>query len=74
MDHIRTKYSIKTLNYSDDLVQQLSDKSLVEKAEIKKLFNLFNLVNTSNAIRPDTLIELNNLIEKFYLKTGIYGK
>ncbi len=74
MDHIRTKYSIKTLHYSDDLVQQLSDKSLVEKAVIKKLFNLFNLVNTSITIRRDTLIELNNLIENFYLKTGIYGK
>jgi len=74
MDHIRSKYSIKTSQYSDDLVQQLSDKSLVEKTDIKKLFNLFNLVNTSNAIRRDTLIELNNLIENFYLKTGKYGK
>lgn len=74
MDHIRTKYSIKSLNYSDALVQQLSDKSLVEKDEIKKLFNILNLVNTSKSIKRNTLIELNNLIDDFYLKTGVYGK
>lgn len=62
------------INLNDETIQQLSDKSLVEKTEIRKMFNIINLVNISQSIKRDTLIELNNLIENFYIKTGVYGK
>lgn len=74
MEFIRTKYSIRIINLNDETIQQLSDKSLVEKNEIRKMFNIINLVAISQSIKRDTLIELNNLIENFYIKTGVYGK
>lgn len=74
MDYIRTKYSIKTIHFSDELVDRLYEKSLIDKIEIKNLINLFNLIEIAAAINQETLIELNNQIENFYLKTGAYGK
>jgi hypothetical protein len=72
--YIRTKYSLKTLKINDELVNQLSEKSMVDNNEIKKLFKHLNLISVSGTINKSTLIELNNLIENFYTKTGAYGK
>jgi|WetSurMetagenome_2_1015567.scaffolds.fasta_scaffold06048_2 hypothetical protein len=74
LDYVRSKYSLKTLHLNDELVQQLSEKSFVDKDEVRKIFNLINLITISKSIKQITLIELNNLIENFYTKTGVYGK
>ncbi|MBK7630102.1 MAG: hypothetical protein IPJ23_05285 [Ignavibacteriales bacterium] len=74
LDYLRTKYSVKTIQLNDVLIAQLSEKSYVERKEIKKMFDLINLVSISKSIKQVTLIELNNFIENFYTKTGAYGK
>lgn len=74
LDYLRTKYSVKTIQLNDELVTQLSEKSVVDSEEIKKMFDLINLISISKSIKQVTLIELNNLIENFYTKTGVYGK
>jgi len=74
LDFIRTKYSLKTLHLTDDLIKQLSEKSAFEVSEIRRIFNLINLVSISTSIKKETLLELNNQIENFYTKTGAYGK
>ena len=74
MDYVRAKYSLKTLNLNDELISQLSEKSYMDKSEIKKMIELINIVSISKTIKQVTLIELNNLIENFYTKTGAYGK
>lgn len=74
LDYLRTKYSVKTIQLNDELVTQLSEKSVVDSKEIKKMFDLINLISISKSIKQVTLIELNNLIENFYTKTGVYGK
>lgn len=74
MDYVRAKYSLKTLNLNDELVSQLAEKSYVDKSEINKMIELINVVSISETIKQATLIELNNLIENFYTKTGAYGK
>lgn len=74
LDYLRNKYSFKTINFNEDIINKLSEKSLVDKNEIRKLFNFFNLVEISNSIKSETLKELNNQIENFYIKTGAYGK
>jgi hypothetical protein len=56
------------------LVQQLSEKSFFDKDEVRKIFNIINMITVSKSIKQITLIELNNLIENFYTKTGVYGK
>lgn len=74
LDYIRTKYLLKTIQFTDDVAVQLSEKSNVKLSEIKELFKLINLVSISDKISSDTLIQLNNKIENIYLKTGGYGK
>jgi hypothetical protein len=74
LDYLRTKYSIKISQLNDELIGQLSEKSIIDKSEIKKMFEIINLVSISKSIKEVTLIELNNLIENFYTKTGAYGK
>ena len=74
LDYVRTKYSLKTLLLNDEFINQLSEKSLIEKEEIKKLTGVINMILVSKSIKQTTLIELNNLIENFYLKAGVYGK
>ena len=74
LDYIRNKYSLKAFTFNEDAINRLSEKSLVDKNEIRKLLNLFNLVEISNSIKSETLKELNNQIENFYIKTGTYGK
>ena len=74
LDYVRTKYSLKTLLLNDQFIFQLSEKSLIEKEEIKKLASIINMISISESIKQANLIELNNLIENFYIKTGVYGK
>jgi len=74
LDFIRTKYSLKTLHLTDNLLKQISEKSGIEVTEIRRIFNLINLVSISTSIKKETLLELNNQIENFYIKTGAYGK
>lgn len=74
LDYLRTKYSLKAIQFTDDIAIQLSEKSNVKLSEIKELFKLINLVSISDKISSDTLIQLNNKIENIYLKTGGHGK
>ncbi len=74
LDFIRIKYSLKTLHLNDELLKQLSEKSAIEVIEIRRIFKLINLVSVSTSIKKETLLELNNQIENFYTKTGVYGK
>jgi hypothetical protein len=74
LDFIRIKYSLKTLHLNDEFAKLLSEKSAIEVIEIRRIFNLINLVSVSTSIKKETLLELNNQIENFYTKTGAYGK
>jgi len=74
LDYLRNKYLIKQIVFNEETILRISEKSLVDKVEIRKLFNLFNLVEVSSSIKSETLKEINNQIENFYIKTGAYGK
>lgn len=74
LEYLRSKYSFKQIAYNEESIVRLSEKSLVDNNEIRKLFNLFNLIEVSSSIKSETLKEVNNQIENFYIKTGAYGK
>lgn len=74
LDYIRTKYGVKTHSSNDEFIEQLMEKSYIDAYEIKKIISLINLVSASKSIQQKQLLELNTLIENFYLKTGAYGK
>jgi hypothetical protein len=74
LDYIRTKYSIKTSLLNEEFIVILAEKSSFDKTLIRKLISIINSVSVSRSITKETLLELNNLIENFYTKTGAYGK
>lgn len=74
LDYIRTKYGVKTHSSNDEFIERLMEKSYIDAYEIKKIISLINLVSASKSIQQKQLLELNTLIENFYLKTGAYGK
>ncbi len=74
MDHIRNKYSIRVQELNNDVIIQLAEKSNYYERELNKIKMSITAVNNSTSISKETLIELNNLLENFYLKTGDYGK
>lgn len=74
MDYIRTKYAIKTSTLNEDFTLILAEKSAFEKIEIRKIVSIINKISCSTSIKKETLLELNNVIENFYIKTGAYGK
>jgi hypothetical protein len=74
MDYIRTKYAIKTSTLNEEFTLILAEKSALEKIEIRKIVLIINKISGSTSIKKETLLELNNVIENFYIKTGAYGK
>ncbi|MDY0082608.1 MAG: hypothetical protein RBR74_05445 [Ignavibacteriaceae bacterium] len=74
MDHIRNKYGIRAQELNNDVIKQLAEKSNYNERELNKIKMSITAVNNSTSISKETLIELNNLLENFYLKTGDYGK
>lgn len=74
LDHIRNKYGIRTNELNNDLIKQLSEKSNYDERELNKIKTIIFNIENSTSIKKEILLELNNLLENFYLKTGAYGK
>ncbi|MDT3696871.1 MAG: DUF4350 domain-containing protein [Ignavibacterium sp.] len=74
LDHIRNKYAMRTTELNNDVIKQLSEKSNYDVSELNKIRNIITIVDSSSSVKKETLIELNTLLENFYLKTGAYGK
>ncbi|MFZ2865568.1 MAG: hypothetical protein WA440_12515, partial [Ignavibacteriaceae bacterium] len=74
LDHIRNKYGIRTNELNNDVIKQLSEKSNYDERELKKIKTIIFNIENSTSIKKEILLELNNLLENFYLKTGVYGK
>lgn len=74
LDHLRSRYATRVQELNDEIIQQISDKANIDISELNYISNLIKTIENSSSIKKDTLIELNNLLEKFYLNTGAYGK
>ncbi len=74
LDHIRNKYGIRTNELNNDVIKQLSEKSNYDERELNKIKTIIFNIENSTSIKKEILLELNNLLENFYLKTGVYGK
>lgn len=74
LDHIRNKYGIRTNELNNDVIKQLSEKSNYDERELNKIKMIIFNIENSTSIKKEILLELNNLLENFYLKTGVYGK
>lgn len=74
LDHIRNKYGIRANELNNDLIKQIAEKTNYDEKELNRIKTIYSSIELSSSIKEETLIELNNLLEKFYLKTGAYGK
>ncbi|HQF42112.1 MAG TPA: hypothetical protein PK073_04290 [Ignavibacteriaceae bacterium] len=74
LDHIRNKYGIRANELNNDLIKQIAEKTNYDEKELNRIRTIYSSIELSSSIKEETLIELNNLLENFYLKTGAYGK
>ncbi len=65
-EFIRSKYYINTSEMTDDLYQQLTDKSGIPMRTIKQLFELGDNLTNMQVISEEDLEQFNRRIEYFY--------
>ena len=68
LERLRVDYNIDTTTLDDDFIKKLALKTGKKKDNIKKLINYINWLRTKNEFFEINLIQLNRLIEAFYLK------
>lgn len=73
LEYIRTHLYLSTHELNDGFVESLSEKSGVDKEEIKNLSDLILRIRMQGNVPDDILIRLNNLIDDFYKKVNHYG-
>ncbi|MCO5937349.1 DUF4350 domain-containing protein [Mucilaginibacter sp. RB4R14] len=71
---LRNTYNLKTGIYDDAFLNALINKTGVETLLAQDLIGHINYLLPQKNITDHELITLNQLIEKFYIQTGSYGK
>ena len=66
LEHIRTRYHLKTNLLNEDMALILSQKSGVDINFLHKLFNQINIVRSGARVSDNDLIAFNQNIEQFY--------
>jgi hypothetical protein len=66
LEHLRTKYYLKTSQLNMDFIGLLSRKTGIEYSFAQDIVNHLNYINVQKYINDDELIKLNQLIEQFY--------
>jgi hypothetical protein len=69
LEHLRTKYSLKTNILNEEFVTSLSHKSGVDASLIRELINQITLARSSTRVTDQELIGLNKNIEQFYMQS-----
>jgi len=69
LDHIRNKYFISTSSFDEETIQKIADKSSLSTGKIKSLLGEIEIINHSQKINEEDLVNINYQIEKFYERT-----
>jgi hypothetical protein len=69
LEHIRTKYHLKTSVLNEEFVIALSQKSGVEVDSLQKLLNQITIIRSGVYISDRDLISFNQNIEQFYIQS-----
>lgn len=73
-EHLRTVFNLKPGSYEQDFVPTLLNKTGIDGQLASELSNHINYLLPRTQVSDPELILLNQLIEKFYLQSGSYGK
>ncbi|MBT8378075.1 MAG: hypothetical protein KJN64_02470 [Ignavibacteria bacterium] len=66
LDYIRNKYFIKALNFDEETLKKISDKSSLSFGKVKAIFREIEKIKMNENISEEDLININYQIEKFY--------
>ncbi len=66
MDYLRTRYFLKTDRPQAELIDELVERSTIDRSKIEALFSAIRQVQQTNDITESSLIKLNDLLGDFY--------
>ncbi len=66
LEHLRTKYYLRTNKLDMDFIERLSQKTGVSYSFAQDMVNHINYISVQKQINDHELIKLNQLIEQFY--------
>lgn len=66
LEYIRTRYFLKTHQIDQDFVESLAGKSNMPIGDLRALFNMILRIKKQNTITEERLIDLNEMIDRFY--------
>lgn len=69
LEHVRTRYYLKTNTLNEEFITAIVQKSGVDKAFVHNLVNHINYVAVQSRVTDQDLITLNQLIEEFYTQS-----
>jgi hypothetical protein len=70
LEHIRLEFNLKTNLLDEEFIDNLSKKTGIDRDEAAKLVNYINLLNGREYVNNSELLELNKLIEQFYIQSA----
>jgi hypothetical protein len=73
-EHLRNVFGLKTGNYNNDFLISFTNKTGIDESLAKDLVSHINYMSHQSHVSDHELIVLNQLIEKFYIQSGSYGK
>ena len=69
LSYLRDKYQLKTNNPNKEFTEKLSEKLGIDYEFASKLVNYMHYINAQAHVNDNELIELNKLIEQFYIQS-----
>ena len=73
-EHLRNVFGLKTGTYNNEFLLSFINKTGIEDSLAQDIVNHINFLSHQSSISDHELIVLNQLIEKFYIQSGSYGK
>lgn len=70
LEHIRSRYQLKTNDLDQDFIQNLIQKSGADESLICDMFKYIDFVKTGKQLSDKELINFNHLTEQFYQQSG----
>ena len=69
LSFLRDEYQLKTANLDKDFIETLAQKTAIDVTFIAELVGYINYLTVQQKVSNTELIELNRLIEQFYIKS-----
>ncbi|HXA01819.1 MAG TPA: DUF4350 domain-containing protein [Cytophagaceae bacterium] len=65
LESVRSRFYLKTNMLDEEFVKKLSEKSNIEKEQVKMLISLIRKINESDSVTEEALIRLSDMIDRF---------